>query len=133
VLTRNIVFSPVSDGEESGATTYECRAIVALNTLLVHVDSGVTLVPKPNFQTSGFMLPVTDQEGIVWSDGMGNYLTTENGYHTHTYRIDLEFKDPITEWWIGYKSIADLVVPTGAGDLDLDMAFQLNTTEYDHA
>lgn len=129
VTTRSITFSTATDAED-GSTTTTVRTFVSLNETIVHMATGIPLLPHPNLFTAGFSLPVTDQDNI-WSDGKGNSLVTTGGYHTHSYRVDLEYKPPSSPYWLPYKTLHQLVVPTSGDPLDLDLAFNINQTVYD--
>ena len=133
VTTRNIVFSGVTDPEDNAPSAYPARAIVACNDILVHIATGVVLYPSPQIRSSGFLLPVTDQPGNIWADGKGNYFSTEDGFHSHSYRVDLEYQPTGSDEWIGYHSIPQLIVPTDPSDLDLDLTFELGVTVYENA
>lgn len=115
VTTRNIVFSGVTDAEDNAAAAYPARAAVVCNSQLYHAGTGVVVVPSVAYRNSGFLLPVTDQLN-VWSDGEGNNLTTSP---THSYHIELEYQ--ISGKWVPYRTIPELLVPSGAGDFDLDL------------
>lgn len=121
VTTRNIVFSGVTDAEDNAAAAYTTRAAVVCNSKLFHAGTGVVLVPSIQYKSSGFVLPVTDQLN-VWSDGNGNNLITSP---THSYHVELEYQ--LNGEWIPYRTIPELLVPSGAGDYDLDLVLTSNT------
>lgn len=131
VTTRNITFSSVKDPENSAAVDYVARAIVSCSDPLVHISTGVVLMPTPEIKTAAFDLPVTDQDN-VWGDGFGNIFTTGNGLHTHSYRVDIEFQKTSETVWRPLRTIEQLVVPTSGVALDLDLTFDINRTVYEN-
>lgn len=120
VTTRNIVFSGVTDAEDNAPAAYSARASIVCNDPLIHIPTGVQLFPSAQIRNSGFVLPITDQAGMIWGDGKGNYYDTSKGYHSHSYWVELEYQISASSPWIPYRTIPKLLVPAGAGDLDLD-------------
>lgn len=131
VITRPITFSDVVDLEDGSVDVSRTRAIVTSNDPLLHVPSSVHVLPTPQIFTAAFTLPVTDQNGI-WGDGQGNYFYADEGWNTHSYRVDLEYKDDAGTW-ISTRTIENLLVDDYPGNLDLDAVFESEGTVYDDA
>lgn len=129
VIVRQCTFSDPIDAEDASQEVSRKRAIVACNDKLVHIGTGIPLIPTPQIFTTTFTLPVTDQSGI-WGDGEGNSFYAGQGFHTHSYRIDLEYKTDDGNW-IHLKTLESLVIDNVAGEVDLDLAFNPDRTSYD--
>lgn len=124
VTTRNVGFSDPAAFESGDNAASKIRVVVRTNSRLVHTASGIPLLPVGIISAAGtttLALPVTDQTGI-YSDANGVAKTTSP---THTYWVDVEYL--IGNRWTTVRTIRALEVPTGAGDLDLDLTINTDT------
>jgi hypothetical protein len=125
---RECSFSSGIDAESNGALS--ARAVVACSELLIHIPTGVPLLPTPEIFTNSFFIPVTDQEGLVWGDGYGNYFVGGDGNHTHSYYVEIEYE--VNGVWIKGRTIPKLLVDTSVSVLDLDLTVDFERTVYDN-
>lgn len=119
---RQLTFTGPTDAEDG--TVLLVRASIACNDLLLHPATGVVLLPTPQFFTSPFSVPVTDQAG-TWQDKNGKALVSP----THSYRIELEYLNTVTGRYEPYKSLSKLLLPAGAA-LDLDTVVNASIDAY---